>query len=117
MMCACVCVCGVCVCVCVCVCVYANPPAALACVCVCLSLALPSPYCTDKSWRSSYNTNIYMHHVGRYRYRKAGREMEFPSRTESQFSTELPFTRGSFTDSVRDHNLREASHLYYEGEE
>ena len=43
------------------------------------------------------------------------REMEF--RTESQFSTELPFTRGSFTASVRDHNLREASHLYYEGKE
>ena len=33
------------------------------------------------------------------------------------FSTELPFTRGSFTASVRDHNLREASHLYYEGKE
>jgi hypothetical protein len=32
-------------------------------------------------------------------------------------STELPFTRGSFTASVRDHNLREASHLYYEGKE
>ena len=49
------------------------------------------------------------------RCRKAGREMEF--RTESQFSTELPFTWGSFTASVRDHNLREASHLYYEGKE
>jgi hypothetical protein len=47
--------------------------------------------------------------------RKAGREMDV--RTESQFSTELPFTRGSFTASVRDHNLREASHLYYEGKE
>ena len=33
------------------------------------------------------------------------------------FSTELPFTRGSFTASVRDHNLREASHLCYEGKE
>jgi hypothetical protein len=33
------------------------------------------------------------------------------------FSTELPFTRGSFAASVRDHNLREASHLYYEGKE
>ena len=87
-------------------------------VCAGLSLSRFRPLTrTDKSWRSSYNTNIYMHHVGRYRYRKAGREMEFPSRTESQFSTELPFTRGSFTDSVRDHNLREASHLYYEGEE
>ena len=38
--------------------------------------------------------------------------MEF--RTEYQFSTELPFTRGSFTASVRDHNMREASHLFYE---
>ena len=41
--------------------------------------------------------------------------MEF--RTEYQFSTELPFTRGSFTASVREHNLREASHLFYEGKE
>jgi hypothetical protein len=49
--------------------------------------------------------------------RKVRREMDF--RTESLFSTELPFTRGSFTASVRDHNLREpeASHLYYEGKE
>ena len=47
--------------------------------------------------------------------RKASREMDV--RTESLFSTELPFTRGSFTASVRDHNLREASHLYYEGKE
>ena len=42
---------------------------------------------------------------------KVRREMDV--RTESLFSTELPFTRGSFTASVRDHNLREASHLYY----
>jgi hypothetical protein len=47
--------------------------------------------------------------------RKASREMDVG--TESLFSTELPFTRGSFTASVRDHNLREASHLYYEGKE
>jgi hypothetical protein len=51
--------------------------------------------------------------------RKVRREMDV--RTESLFSTELPFTRGSFTASVRDHrdNLREASHLYryYEGKE
>jgi hypothetical protein len=47
------------------------------------------------------------------RCRKVGREMDF--RTESQLSTELPFTRGSFNASVRDHNLKEASHLYYEG--
>ena len=44
---------------------------------------------------------------------KAGREMEF--RTEYQFSTELPFKWASFTTSVRDHNLREASRLFYEG--
>ena len=47
--------------------------------------------------------------------RKAGREMEF--RTEYQFSTELPFTRGNFTASVRDHNLRESSHLFYESKD
>jgi hypothetical protein len=47
--------------------------------------------------------------------RKASREMDI--RTESLFSTELPFTRGSFTASVRDRNLREASHLCYEGKE
>ena len=47
--------------------------------------------------------------------RKVRREMDF--RTEFLFSTELPFTRGSFTASVRDHKLREASHLYYEGKE
>jgi hypothetical protein len=43
--------------------------------------------------------------------------MEF--RTKYQFSTELPFIRGSFTASVRDHNLREASHLFqvYNGKE
>ena len=35
---------------------------------------------------------------------KVRREMDF--RTESLFSTELPFTRGIFTSSVRDHNLR-----------
>ena len=46
---------------------------------------------------------------------RKSREMRF--RTEYQFSTELPFTRGSFTASVRDHNLREASHLFYEGKE
>ena len=46
---------------------------------------------------------------------KVRREMDV--RTEFLFSTELPFTRGSFTASVRDHNLREASHLYYEGKE
>jgi hypothetical protein len=38
-------------------------------------------------------------------------------RTETLFSAELPFKRGSFTASVRDHNLREASHHYYEGKE
>ena len=47
--------------------------------------------------------------------RKVGREMDF--RTEYQFSTELPLTWGSFTASVRDHNLRKASHLFYEGKE
>ena len=30
--------------------------------------------------------------------------MEFKFRTEYQFSTDFPFTRGSFTASVRDHN-------------
>ena len=40
-------------------------------------------------------------------------------RTEFKFlcGTELPFTRGSFAAEVRDHDLREASHLYYEGKE
>jgi hypothetical protein len=49
--------------------------------------------------------------------RKVRRKMDV--RTESLFSTgtELPFTRGGFTASVRDHNLREASHLYYKGKE
>ena len=47
--------------------------------------------------------------------RKASREIDV--HTEYLFSTELPFTRGSFTASVRDHNLREVSHLYYEGKE
>ena len=33
-----------------------------SCVCVCVSLSLsPTPPRTDKSWRSSYNTNIYIH--------------------------------------------------------
>ena len=35
-----------------------------SCVCVCLSLSLSRfrPLTrTDKSWRSSYNTNIYIH--------------------------------------------------------
>jgi hypothetical protein len=49
--------------------------------------------------------------------RKVRREMDFRTEFPSLFSTELPFTRGSFTASVRDHNLREASHLYYEGKE